>query len=319
MEKLFAIGIDLGGTSIKAGSVDATGTILRESTVDSKAMSGPEAVIGQLQLTITTILGQHPDARCSGIGIGSPGVVSDGGIVKNPPNFSNWDAVSLSDVIEKRFGLPVVVENDANAAAIAESKFGAGKESPDFLFVIWGTGVGGGIIMNRKIFRGSQGGAGEIGHVSIDYNGPKCNCGSRGCIESYIGQRYLSERTKSTLHNLAPGASPSKILELAGGNMDKIEPYIISMAAEQGDTTARGILLEAGTLLGYALASIVNVLDLRLVVIGGGISASPQIVYDAIADGLRSRVLMPYKSAIRVTRAELGNKAGIIGAASLVM
>ncbi len=318
-EKTFAIGIDLGGTSIKAASVGRTGSIMQQMSVDSKASIGPAAVIEQLHVAIREILSRHNVADCLGIGIGSPGVVDERGVVKYPPNFAHWSDVPLAEAIRKDQPMRVEVENDANAAAIAESKFGAGIDHKDFLFVIWGTGVGGGIIIDRKIFRGSQGGAGEIGHITIDHNGPDCNCGSRGCIESYIGQRYLSTHARHLLERLGKSAPPTKISELVGGNLDKIEPYIISMAAEQGDKVAREILEEAGELLGYALASALNILDLRIVVIGGGISAAPHYVYEAIESALRERVLKPYKPDVRVIRAKLGNTAGAIGAASLVM
>jgi glucokinase len=320
VKKKFAIGIDLGGTSIKAGAVDKKGNVLHQITVDSKAMKGPKAVVQQMYFVIEDILGRIKASECMGIGIGSPGVVSiEEELVKNPPNFADWQELPLAKFIRKKYPLPVFVENDANVAAIAEARFGAGREYKDFLFVIWGSGVGGGIIMDHKIFRGPTGGAGEIGHISIDYNGPLCNCGSHGCIESYIGQRYLSKRAKEILHGLPKDAPQSKIIQLVNGNMNDIDPYVISMAAEQGDHTAREILEDAGKLLGYALASVVNILDLRIIIIGGGISAAPQYVYTAMHASLRSQVLTPYKSGVRILRAKLGNTAGMIGAASLVM
>ena len=318
--KTFAIGVDLGGTSIKTGIVDKKGKILDQVTVDSKASKGPPAVIRQINCTIRHFLKKYRQSECMGIGVGSPGVVSiEEGLVKHPPNFANWGEVALSKAIRKVTNLPIFVENDANVAAIAEAKYGAGVDYKDFLFVIWGSGVGGGIILDKKIFRGAHGGAGEIGHVSIDYNGPLCNCGNRGCIEAYIGQRYLSKRTKEILLSQPKDALPSKIIEFVEGNMNKIDPYIISMAAEHGDHIARQILEEAGKLLGYALASILNVLDVRIVVIGGGVSAAPQHVYKAMETSLRSRILKPNKAAVRIVRAKLGNSAGMIGAASLMM
>ncbi len=318
--KTFAIGVDLGGTSIKTGVVDKKGKILDQITVDSKASKGPPAVIQQIIFTIQHMLGRHKEAECKGIGIGAPGVVSvEEGLVKHPPNFAKWGEVPLAKAIRKITDLPVFLENDANVAAIAEAKFGAGADYKHFLFVIWGSGVGGGIILDKKIYQGPYGGAGEIGHVSIDYNGPLCNCGNRGCIEAYIGQRYLSQRTKDILHSQPHNAKPSKIIEFVEGNLKKIDPYIISMAAEQGDHIAREILEDAGKLLGCALASVLNVLDIRVVVMGGGISAAPQYVYAAMETSLRSRILKPNRAAIRIVRAKLGNSAGMIGAASLVM
>ena len=319
--KAFAIGIDLGATTIKAGVVNKKGNILDQIVADSRARRGPTAVVQQIHFTIQELLSHHKQTECFGIGIGSPGIVipEGDGIVKYPPNFADWTEVALAKAVRKNFPLPVFVENDANAAAIAEAVYGAGMYVKDFLFVIWGTGVGGGVIMNHKIFRGPQGGAGEIGHVSIDYNGLLCNCGNNGCIESYIGQRYLSQRTKEMLQRMPDDTAPSKIGQLVEGNLNKIEPAIISTAAEQGDSTATEILEEAGELLGYALATAVNILDIPIVIVGGGISAAPQFVFTAIESALRSRVLKPHKSAVKVVRASLGNTAGIIGAASLVM
>jgi glucokinase len=148
------IGIDLGGTTIKAGVVSSEGSILYQNKVPTFADRGPGAVVRQIDVAVKDAMGKMPDAAVTGVGIGSPGVVDDEGVVKSPPNFAQWDEVPLKQELTKLFpGLVVGVENDANAAAIAESKFGAGVKFPDFLFVIWGTGVGGGIIMNHKIFR----------------------------------------------------------------------------------------------------------------------------------------------------------------------
>ena len=318
--KTFAIGIDVGATTIKGGTVDTNGNIVHQVTLDTKSNKGPTVVLKQITLAIQELLSRHKPAECYGIGIGSPGVVMiEDGSVHYPPNFSDWKEVLVTKAIRKVFPFPVFIENDANCAAIAEAKHGAGKEFKNFLFIIWGTGVGGGIIIDKKIYRGPYGGAGEIGHVSIDYNGRLCNCGSRGCIESYIGQRYLSDRTKEILKSM-PDDEPRSIIEsLTAGNMEKIEPAIIARAAEMGDIKAREILEEAGDLLGCALASAMNLLDLHVAVIGGGISASPAFVFTAIDNSIKSRVLTPHRAGIRVVRAALGNSAGIIGAASLVL
>lgn len=315
------IGVDLGATTVKTGAVDGVGKILFTQKIDSLAHKGPDAVIRQISFTIRELLNELKGKEIAGVGIGAPGVVADdGAVVKYPPNFSNWTEVDLATPIGKEFRLPVRVENDANVAALAEAKFGAGRDHKDFLFVIWGTGVGGGIILDGEIFRGPYGGAGEIGHVTIDFNGPECGCGNRGCVEAYVGQRYLSRRTRDRLNEVQKQRpnTPSKILELVNGNFDAIEPYIISMAAQQGDVIAHEILEEAGGLLGVGLASVLNVLDIRYVVIGGGISAAESFVFEAVERSVKSRVLRGSRSDIRVVRAQLGNAAGILGAASLV-
>lgn len=321
MKRNLAIGIDIGATTIKGGVVDIVESkILSQQKVDTFALRGPSAVLQQLNVIIKELMLEYRYDEFTGIGIGAPGIVeNDNSTVKNPPNFTDWTEVNLGEVIKKEFNLPVVVENDANAAALGEAKFGAGIDYQNFLFVIWGTGVGGGIILDNKIYRGPFGGAGEIGHTTIDYNGPLCNCGNRGCIESYIGQRYLSERTRQKLEQLPKEAPQSKIIQLVKGNLGLIEPYIISVAAEQDDPFAKEILSEAGNLLGVAIASILNVLDLRIVVVGGGISAAGEYVFNAITKSVRSRVLTSIKPDVKVIPAKLGNTAGVFGAASLVM
>lgn len=315
MKQEVAIGVDLGGTTVKTGIVSAEGSILYQNKYPAFAEKKREDVLKQIEASIRDAADHANGASIRGIGIGSPGVVDDHGVVKAPPNFVDFDNVALRDEIHRRFQLPVNVENDANAAAIAESRFGAGKSIPDFLFVIWGTGVGGGIILNHRIYRGPWGGAGEIGHICIDYNGPQCNCGSIGCVEAHVGQKYLSQRTAERLQQ----HPDSKILKLIDGNLDLLEPVYISQAARQGDAVAREILTEAGTLLGVALGAVMNTMDLRVSIIGGGLSAAGDVVMDAIKKSVQQHVLKPLRPDIRVLPARLGNNAGILGAAGLVL
>lgn len=316
----YAIGVDLGATTVKAGVVDKFGKLIDNYSVETKAHKGPNIVTRQLVLAVQELFSRHRKADCVGIGIGAPGIVDvEEQVVWHPPNFSDWTGFALGPPVRKTFNLPVFMENDANCAAIAEARWGAAMDFRDFLFVIWGTGVGGGIILNNKIHRGPSGGAGEIGHISIDYNGPDCNCGNRGCVEAYIGQRYLSRRTKAIYEKMAENVGKTKLTRLVKGNLDRIEPYIISKAAEEGDKIAREIMQEAGQFLGYALASALNVLDLHVIVIGGGISASPEFVFDSIRETVKTRVLKSHGDHLRILRAKLGNTAGMLGAASLVL
>ncbi len=312
----YAVGIDLGGTTVKTALVDSNGKIIAQVKLPTLAEQNPRAVVGQIKKSIDEILVQAKGKTVSGIGIASPGIVENpGGIVKSPPNFKDWDVVLLGSDIERTFSLKTEVDNDANAAAVAEAKFGAGKDHPDFLFVIWGTGVGGGIILNNNIYRGPHGGAGEVGHISIDYKGVQCNCGARGCVEAYIGQRYLSKRTIEQLKE----HPDSKIHKFINGDVSKLEPIHISQAAEAGDEFARGMLVEAGQFLGVALAGVMNTMDLRVTIIGGGVSAVGNFVYDAIRQTTVSFVQKPLRPGIKIIRAELGNDAGMLGAAGMVL
>jgi len=311
-----AVGVDLGGTTVKTGLVDSDGKIIVQSKLPTRAEESPEAVVEQIKKSINEVLPHAQGKSIVGIGVGTPGLVENpGGIVKSPPNFNGWDVVNLGGELEKAFSVKVEVDNDANVAAVAESKFGAGKEHPNFLFIIWGTGVGGGVIMDNKIYRGPFGGAGEVGHISINFEGLQCKCGTKGCVEAYVGQKYLSNRTieklKSNPH--------SKILELVGRDLSKVEPVYISKAAEAGDQLAKNILIEAGTLLGVMIGGVMNTLDFRVTVIGGGVSAVGDFVYDAIHNSVIRNVQKPLREGIKIIRAKLGNEAGVLGAAGMVL
>ena len=184
----------------------------------------------QIAKAVESIKGKFQNDKLLGVGIGTPGMVDlDGGTVKNPPNLANWVVFRLGDEVAKVIKEPVKVENDANAAAVGELRFGAGKGMKNFIMITLGTGVGGGIISDGKVFRGAEGGAGRIGHTTIDYNGPLCGCGNHGCIEAYIGQKHLSRHVAEQLKS----HPESLINKLLVGNMDRLEPKVISEAANK--------------------------------------------------------------------------------------
>ena len=186
----YAIGVDLGGTTVKAGIVSREGEIIHQLAIPTEADKGPDYVSGRIVKAIKQVCsGINYDNRIIGIGVATPGIVStDGNTVEAPPNFKGWDSYPLRDSVAGALedAIPLRIENDANAAALAEAKFGAGRGKKNFLFVIWGTGVGGGIIIDGAIYHGPHGGAGEFGHGTINHEGPVCNCGNIGCIESYV-------------------------------------------------------------------------------------------------------------------------------------
>ncbi len=310
----YTIGVDLGGTSVKIGIVSEKGKISKKISVETKADEGPDTVVGQIKKGINEILNKS-QKKISGIGIGAPGVVSiKKGTVENPPNFPGWKKVNLGKLIEKEFGKKVYVENDANAAAIGELIFGVGKKYDSFVMVTLGTGVGGGVIIDNKIYRGEFGAAGEIGHVSIDYNGPKCNCGSTGCIEAHVGNHYLVKRIITEL----PNHPSSKIWELIDNDFESLTPRIIDIASEQGDLYAQSIVKKMGFYIGCALASVSNLLDISTFIIGGGVSGFGKPLFDSIKETASSRVLEPLRNRVEVHPAKLKNDAGIKGASALV-
>lgn len=314
MKLNYAIGVDLGGTKIKLGIVSSEGRIIKKLSIPTLADEGVDKSISQIKKGIATLLKGNKKS-VTGIGIGAPGVVSlKKGTVENPPNLPGWGKVHLGKIINKEFSLPTFVENDANAAAIGELIYGAGKNLNSFIMVTLGTGVGGGIIYNKKLFRGELGGAGEIGHITLDINGPKCKCGSYGCLEAYLGNNYIIQNVKQQLKE-----NPnSLIFELIDNNLKNLSPRIIHEASLLKDEFSINVINDLGEKLGYGLASIVNLFDISNIVIGGGVSGFGRPLLKTTKSAVKSRVLKSLKPRIKVLQASLKNNAGIKGASSLV-
>jgi len=310
----YAIGVDLGGSNIKLGIVSETGKLIQKISVRTEAEKGRKKVIDKIVQGINELT-EKSKFNITGIGIGCPGVVTPGkGIVENPPNLPGWDKVNIGKIISKEFNKSVFVDNDANAAAIGELTFGSGKKYKSFIMITLGTGVGGGIVMNNKIYHGDFGAAGEIGHISIDYNGPKCNCGSYGCIEAYAGNQYLRERVREQLKK----HPKSKMWKLIENDLSKVSPRNIQEAAESGDAFAKSVVVELGFQLGSAFTSLCNVLDISVFIIGGGIAGFGKPLFDSIKKTIAKKVMAPIRPRVRVLPAKLKNDAGIKGASALV-
>jgi len=310
----YAIGVDLGGTNIKIGIVSEKGKLVKSTSIKTEADIGPKKVITNIIRGVELILVKNK-LKIQGIGIGCPGVVSTKkGIVENAPNLPGWKNVKLGPIIKEKFGYKVHLENDANAAAVGELTFGAGRKIDSFVMVTLGTGVGGGIVFNKKIFRGEFGAAGEIGHISIDVNGPQCNCGSSGCIEAYAGNSYLKEQIRRELKNYPD----SKVWKLIENDLTKVSPRIIQAASEKKDAYAKFVIERMGKQLGAALASLSNSLDISTFIIGGGVAGFGKPLFDSTRLTISERVLLPLRQRVLVIPAKLLNEAGIKGASSLV-
>ncbi|MCX8057294.1 MAG: ROK family protein [Ignavibacteria bacterium] len=312
-EKLI-LGIDVGGTTIKFGVVNKN-KILSEISLPTYAYENPKKVLSQVESGVKQIFSKYSNKDFLGIGIGFPGVVDPKtGIVTSAPNFANWKRVEVRKSLSK-FNLPIFIDNDANCAALGELYFGRGMKLSNFVMVTLGTGVGGGIILDKKLFRGESGGAGEIGHITIDYSGPNCKCGKKGCVEAYAGNSYIKQRTINKLHEYPD----SLILELINHDLDKIEPKVINDAAQKGDVLAIKILKETGFYIGIGLANIANILDIKHFIIGGGISQAGSVLLGAIENSIKEHGVKNIVKDVKVYSAKLKNRAGILGAASLVL
>lgn len=305
-----ACGIDVGGTKIAGGVVDGAGRVLEELRVESPA-DDVEAIEDAIAGLVTELASRHDIA---GVGIGAAAYVdSQRARVLFAPNLA-WRDLELKAELEARVALPVTVENDANAAAWGEFMFGAGKDVEDFLLVTVGTGVGGGIVLDGRLHRGAFGIAAEIGHLRMVPDGILCGCGSHGCLEAYGSGSALVREARAG----ARGGRARALLDRAGGDVDAITGPLITEAARAGDAFAMAQLADLGTWLGEGIASLAAVLDPSLIAIGGGVSETGDLLLDPIRaafdQGLTGR---GHRPVAEIRRAELGNSAGLIGAADL--
>ncbi len=266
---LIHLGIDLGGTSLRVGAFDSGFQLLASHAVPTRVRSGPEAVVADMAHAIAALL-DETTGRAGGIGLGSPGPLDlTTGTLGQLPNFPGWDFFPLRSALEDLTGLPVTLDCDANAAALAEWKLGAGSaQSVDSLAMITlGTGVGSGIILRGKLWHGMVGMGGEVGHVSVNFDGPLCSCGNRGCLEIYASATGI-ERSARALASRSRGP----LSDLFGTHRN-VTARQIAQLAQSGDREARDIYAQVGRYLGRGLAGLVNTLDLPLYIIGGGVAA----------------------------------------------
>ena len=319
MEKMI-IGIDVGGTKVAGGLVDRKGRLDRTVTLPTKASEGFETSFSQIAAVIKRLISQAggPD-QIQGIGMCCPGPLNPRtGVVINPPNLPGWTNIPFTERVKKEFRLPARLENDANAAGLAEVLFGAAVGYNDVFYVTVSTGVGTGIIINKKIYHGKNGAAAEGGHVTIDHHSPYiCGCGTPGCIEALAAGPALVRRARVKLeqeHTL-----PSLLRERTQNHLSRITPEMIEETAKEGDKVARFIIDETGFFLGVWLASMITLLDPDAIVIGGGVSQIGKPLFDKIRATIPHYTINRQAKNTPLLPAKLQKDVGIFGAASLFM
>jgi glucokinase len=307
-----ACGIDVGGTKIAGGVVDENGTLIEELRVESPATDVP-AIEAAIEKLVTDLRTRHP---IEAVGVGAAGYIDKArAVVLFAPNLA-WRDLDLKADLEHTLDLPVVVENDANAAAWGEFQFGAGHDVDDLLLVAVGTGVGGGVVLDGELYRGAFGVGAEIGHMRVVPDGILCGCGNRGCLEMYASGSALVREARHAAR--AGSLLAADLLELAGGDPDAISGPLITQAAQGGDAFAIEQLSALGRWLGEGIASLAAVLDPAVVVVGGGVSEADELLLGPARAAFRAQLTgRGYRPMLEIRRARLGNQAGIIGAADL--
>ncbi len=315
------VGIDIGGTKVAGGLVNQKARLVKSLIVPTRAAEGFKASFGQIVLLIESLV-KHAGGKSNvtGIGICAPGPLNPKtGLLINPPNLPGWRNVPLARMMEKQLGLPTRVENDANAAGLAEVLFGAAVGYRDIFYVTVSTGIGTGIIINKRIYHGKNGVAGEGGHVSIDFRSPyRCGCGTQGCIEALAAGPGMVRRARVRLEQ--EHTAPSLLRKLTDGHLSRITPKMIEEAARAGDPVARSIIDETGFYLGVWLAGMITLLDPEAIVIGGGVARIGKPLFDKIRQTI-PHYTINRRFAVKtpLLAAKLQTNVGVFGAASLFL
>ena len=307
MSTATSIGVDFGGTSVKPGVV-REGVILEKGKVIPTLQDGDvDALIGTIVAEVNRLKQEHPDVTA--VGFGLPGIINPAeGMVVNLTNVKGWREIPLREIVSQKTGLVTNLENDAKSMAYAEWKFGAGGTLPNVVCVTLGTGIGGGLILNGRLYRGARMVSGEIGQTSIDYQGKDFVYGNKGALEAYVGIWHISERAKEIYSSAGQTLSDEDAL-----------PHKLSAAADAGDPLALAVWSDIGLKLGVGLSNVVWLLNPHRIVIGGGVAKAGDRLLGKIRNTIRERTEKTFWEHLEIVPATLGNDAGIIGAATLAL
>ncbi len=312
MKKVLAF--DLGGTKFAFGVVAENGEVLGSDKIETLAQQGPEQAIQRVNLAAQSLL-QKLDIKSEeliGIGIASPGPLDiSKGCVDGSPNLPGWTGYSIEQGLSTFFNLPARIDNDANAAALGEYKFGAGKNKKNMVYLTVSTGIGGGVIVDGRLMRGANGNAAELGHLTLNINGPACPCGANGCFEMYASGTAIARRTREAIQ----AGAPSQILSLAG-SLEKITTHHILDALQKEDELAKKIWNETTEYLGRGLAVVINTFNPELIVVGGGVTAAGELLFKPVREKALRYAFPRLAAVCSIVPAGLGSNVGVVGAAA---
>lgn len=314
------VGVDLGGTKIRTVVATAEGEIVAGDQRPTAAAGGPEAVIERVVGSVEAALRRAGASleQIVGIGVGAPGPVDvRRGAVVMAPNLPGWRDVPLREALRQRLGVAVHLANDASVAALGEHRFGAGRGSQHMVYITVGTGIGGGLIIDGALYEGAAGGAGEVGHMVLEPQGPPCGCGARGCLEALAAGPAIARQAESALGGAA--GRPSLLRGLAGGLLGGVTAEMVVQAARQGDALSLEVLATAARYLGLGITNVVHLCNPELVVVGGSVAKAGELLLGPARRVLRQRGLPLLAEAVRVLPGELGDDAGTLGAVALVL
>ena len=308
------LAIDLGGTKILTAIISNRGRVVASEYHLTLADEGPEAVINRILSAIDHLLslGNIGSSQLDNISIAAAGAIDlEKGLVTLSPHLPGWHDVPLRDIVKEKYRVNTFLLNDASAAALGEHHFGAGKEVNNLVYLTVGTGIGGGIIINGKLYSGASGSAGEIGHMTIDVNGLRCKCGNIGCLEMLVSGTAVA---REAVRRIGCGES-SSLTEMVEGKIENITAEKVEVAARRGDSLALEVILEAATYLGIGMVNLVNIFNPEMIIVGGGMAKMGDLLLEPARQVVRKRAFSLSAQAVRIVPAQLGDNGGVLGAA----
>ena len=313
------VAVDIGGTKIMTAIFTSDGKELAKEVRPTLGSEGVTRVIERIGAAIKSLLFSKNIgiSQISAICIACAGGIDTGrGVVVTPsPNLPDWVEITLADMIKKKFGVDTIVLNDASAAALGEHRYGAGRGVKNLVLFTLGTGIGGGIIIDGKLYLGAVGGAGELGHMTIDGDGPKCGCGNTGCLEMLASGTAIAKDAVERIK----GGGKSSLADMVGGELDKITAQTIGKAARSGDKLAQDVITRAAYYLGIGMVNVVNIFNPEMVIIGGGMAELGEMIIGQGRKMVAERTFSINARAVNIVIAQLGNEAGIYGAAAFAL
>ncbi|MBC7233454.1 MAG: ROK family protein [Chloroflexi bacterium] len=311
----YVVGVDLGGTQIRACLADMKGSILCEARQPTLAKEGLQPVLQRMKETIAQVLHGISGIEVLGIGVGSPGPLDPRtGVVIAPPNLPGWRNVPLREILSQEFGLPVYVNNDANVAALAEQRFGAGRGCSDIVYLTISTGIGGGVISSGQLLLGAHGLAGEPGHTTVEPAGPRCNCGNVGCLEMMAAGPAIARHALDLMQQ----GQHSTLWAVVQGGME-LTAEMVGRAAQEGDDVALQAVARAAHYLGIGVLNLIHIFDPDRVILGGGVSKLGSLLFDPVRAWVREHAMTDLQRETPVVPAALGDQVGLLGAVAWAM
>ncbi|HEX73693.1 MAG TPA: ROK family protein [Dehalococcoidia bacterium] len=313
-QKLPVLAIDLGGTKIITAIISNSGQVIAKDYQLTLADESSQSVIERISSAIDHLLSLRniDSSQLASISIAAAGAIDfNKGLVTSSPNLPGWNDVPLRDIVKEKYRVNTFLLNDASAAALGEHRLGAGSGVSNLIYLTVSTGIGGGIIINGKLYSGQCGGAGEIGHMTIDVNGPRCNCGNIGCLEVLASGTAVA---KEAIRRIRQGER-SSINEMVGGKIEDITADKVGAAAQEGDSLALEIVSQAATYLGVGMVNLVNIFNPEMIIVGGGVSKMGDLLLNPARQVVKERAFQLSAQVVRIVLAHLGEDAGVLGAA----